>query len=448
MDVRKWFLSIPLLIVAFAQLSFAEVVGVQPGSGNFSPFIPAPFAAGATPVNSSNISMAETDPNYVRCGPACLYNKSNENISLRIEHLKKKLEFLNDPNVTSSQKRSVLGGFCAEVAGMKEDIDDCLDRYKKVQALWFIKARGALGINNGNIHKLSCAQSDQNGNCLISQAPVVPKTQQSVEQEAKKMAQVPYFIKSLDMAKQAMQSNAFLSNVRDTEEWEDSITGSIAEIGGRSFEPSKDDFVKFKLIDRDPSNPGAGQIEVPSYRPDGSLDYDEMAYNRAHQAWNTVFKEAVKVSTLGRDMSKVAQQEKAKFLQDFSADSQGPKSDSRAIYDNARGEYVEFINQAFSPSSQVTFPGSQVSKSSQNGIVVPAGNYTGNEMVKPHPANPDSSQKTTSSYSVIYEPSQVQIRSEPVTPGVRSRPKSAKQSQDINVDIDSTQGLIDVLLPN
>jgi hypothetical protein len=371
----KWALFLSIIL---AISTWGTGPGVQPSS--------APFSSGAIKYRDPNVPESQeegyidprvqNDNEFEHCDNECMYHQANENISLQLEFILKKLQLLeelqkkiDDKNSDMDEKNEakasmldLLGSFCR--FKNKETVDpetnksvkaesgpECFQRWKKVNEFWILKARTALGKNNSSAAQFNgggvvCQGDDckmapsnatavQRGSISNTQpnSPEGPGGSTSVPQ---KFGQGAYFMKAQELAKQ--KGSSLLGNVKDSRGWEDFITTQM--------EPQHDDFIKFKTIQRDPNNPSMGTLEVPVLGPDGKPAYDDQAYEKAHKAWAQVFKAEKVLSETTKDGFPVAGSlQTQRFKEEFKKDPKATdKSLQRQIYDQVRDEYVDWIN--------------------------------------------------------------------------------------------------------
>ena len=377
--------------------STAPVVTVQP---------PAPYAAGTNYKGPNSHVSAMIDPNYENCGLDCHYQRANENISLQAKYIIKKIEFLNRPPEFASDEAKIqlLGSFY--VAG--EDLDDCIGRYMRMNQFWFVKAGSALGKNETSYTNLHCAKVSADGKTCEIEAPGSPAILRCSKeapdgtcieeiQEASgfdprqnpkkpKMGQGAFFSR-YDQLKMQAPNPAQLASVQD---------GVMDKATINNYKPNHDDFIRFKKVYLNSTS--SATVEVPET---GANRYDEPAYQKALAAWQAAeFVEDAMDTVAGRkDLGKLRAEDKKAFKND------AVKNDSvnRFIYNEARGEYIDQVNQfikqtsAFnSTSSALSFKGKRKGakgpggkgvnrpadpNSTINNIPLPERQHTGNEEV-------------------------------------------------------------------
>jgi hypothetical protein len=377
----------------------------------------APFAVGVSNIKKMNpdevMANSLLDPNFTKCGQDCIYQKGNEVISQQLDYMIGKKDFLERPSTTPKQKREVLGGFCPKKTAQanppnsnpqldengqpildedkdqddddedEEEVKQCVDRYKQIVAFWLLKTRGALGKNHKSIADLSCVKWE-NGACTARVTSPVAHIQVD-ELENKKADHSTYYTKAKDLA---MLREQIQFVPIDNKTWENTFVNAL--------KPSKDDFVKFKKIPRDPDNPSAGDLQVPVYKPDGSLEYDEAAYQRAKASWGRLNGE-VSSMIQGHQVNDIMKQNREKFIRDFKFEGRKEqKSEERKNFDFERGarvqQFQDFSDWARTTSQkEMTFRGKSRPSGLPSGgptynpIREPDGGFTGNEDLKPNP---------------------------------------------------------------
>lgn len=376
------------------------------------------FAQGAVGVGGQTTAIGNSplspsvdpidDSRYARCGLDCVYNKANENISLQLAYMEKKIDFLYQSNVSLAEKRKLLGGFCP----ITEEVSSCLDRYEKIQEFWRVKVRSALAKNSKSALDLNCLVYDSKGMCVIQGAKPVEMILSEKEQqkEMNKLDQVPTFLKAPELLKKFETSNQGYDSKLETvdstisnNDWDGFLT--------QNYAPSLDDFIRFKTVFKDSDHPELGTTSIPMIGPDGKLVYDQEAYQKARRLWDTLHQEALAVFKGNVNLPQAVQQEKNQFLKEFGSQSGGVKSDRNQIYDNARGMLIDAANQDFggSSSNSVNFPGTRLSTPSQtkNQTNSPVSNpdkqYTGNEEVK----IPRSKTRSQQNFSISFDPTSI-----------------------------------------
>lgn len=359
------------------------------------------------PPSSSTDPMS--DPRYVRCGADCIYNKANENISLQLAYMEKKLDFLHQSTVSGAEKRKLLGAFCP----ITEEVDSCVERYERIQQFWRVKVRSALAKNAKSALDLNCLVYDSRGMCAIEGAKPVETLLSEKEQQSEmnKLDQVPTFLKAPEVLKKFENANqgydsklATLDSTISNNDWDGFLT--------QNYAPSIDDFIKFKTVFKDSDHPELGTTSIPMIGPDGKLVHDQEAYQKARRLWDSLHQEAVAALKGNSNLPQAVKQEKDQFLKDFAPQPGGAKSDRNQIYDNARGMLVDAANQDFgasSSSSSLNLPGPRNLSPTQNKnqtpsqMLDPSKQYTGNEEVK----IPRLGGRNRQNYSISFDPTSI-----------------------------------------
>lgn len=362
---------------------------------------PPPYASGATavinatPGNVGNAHQVLEDPNYTECGMECLYLKANNNITLQALFVKEKSDRIieTDQNSTDpgrEQKlKKLLGNFCAD----SETIEDCKDRYLRLNKFWLVKARASIGKNQESSVNLKCVKFDQSGRCIErSAAPAISRLSDMndpKDSRDSKLIQIPHFSKFKDLKKQGDQMlQNRIANVKDTKE-----TKNWAE----GFMPRIEDFIKFKTIPRDPTPgmEGLGGMEVPEMVGDKYV-YDQKAYDIALKAWNEYYNNAKPAFDASSSKLKARNQENRDKLKQDKGTQDDMTSDG-FIYNQARGFYTEYLNKSFEgPQGTKKKNANLVSQQNKGGapnakptptFTMETKIYTGEESVKNYLAN-------------------------------------------------------------
>ncbi len=339
---------------------FGAGPGPQPSS--------APLSSGTVDFQKDGVdSRVVSDSEFIKAGHRDYFLRANETITIQMDYILKKSNFLSDPNSPEPQRRALLGGFCHQLnpkipEDNEEELETCVDRWQRVNQFWLLKARGALGKNQGAVGQLG-GVTCEGGNCTAHsskngvQAGVGLKKNSVQVPEFPKYGQAPALLKAQQLATKAADSQwKKFYDVHDI-----SQMGSWADLQIQQFRPSRDDFVKFKTVPVNPDQPAAGNIEVPLMKADGSLEYDDIAYKMALAYFKQHFMDdtnATATSGDGRVVKKNADNKK-QMIQDFSASPKDPnKSVSRQLYDAAHDEFVQDSNRAvLGQSSTVSYPG-------------------------------------------------------------------------------------------
>ena len=168
---------------------------------------------------------------YQACGQSCIYQKSNETLSLDATYVMKKLELLQ--SASDDEIRETLGAFCTS----GEDGRHCLERYRMYETARLYKTRNAIGTNDDSAAKLALEKrKDGSG----------PTFAQSGEERKSLLPLVPEVMSTAEMQQNAEKLKYLSSNAY--QEWKNS----------RPVKPSIEDFYVFKPQPREPGNPSAG----------------------------------------------------------------------------------------------------------------------------------------------------------------------------------------------
>lgn len=206
-----------------------------------------------SPGNKGNQKFRWNSASYEECSQTCLYKKANENLILQFVYIVKKVQAVED----ESDKRIALGDFCLE----DETGDGCHERYRLSQKKALHEIRKAI-IQNWESEALL---RQLNPEVLTD----LPKS--GSDQKLKK--QLPEVVTLEDLKK---NSSVDLVQDREYEEWKKTL---------KQFRPSKDEFVKFKKILRDPTDPSKGEIAIPDRGQNGELVSNEEELKEAEKRY-------------------------------------------------------------------------------------------------------------------------------------------------------------------
>ncbi len=199
---------------------------------------------------------------YEGCGQSCLYQRANENLALQALYLTNHIISLNDRD--ASERKSALGSFCIA----SEDGDACFNRYKRMNIVALYKMRDAMIQNSNNASAL------MNRRVFVGdeKKPLQgnpPAAEFQISGLGPKKAQVPYVVTFEDIKKELGSLRALTG--REYQEWASNLKAA----------PSREEFVKFRRIYRDPDHPERGTMMVVSRDANGRIEYDEKAFKTA-----------------------------------------------------------------------------------------------------------------------------------------------------------------------
>lgn len=295
------------------------------------------------------------DPNFKTPTHSAHYGKANQNLTVQIDYVDKKLEFLNetvDPQASDRddqlrRKFKLLGGFCGPIpAGpisddQEDELDQCINQYSLLMQFWKKKALGSIGRNNDSKAQLQCKNIDSSGFCTSSSEGVwvAPET----TPDDQKREQMPAYATAQQLAKFAEDKG--LNRVTDNQgqDWEKYLYESLA--------PQEDDFLKYEAAivqgaQIELSSRQVSKLKTGSTSTQGkSIDQNE--YQAAQTLWN-LLKGRVSARFKGKLPPKNLAQIRKDFVSEFrNKVLPGQRSDARRLYDQARGENIDYTNSAY-----------------------------------------------------------------------------------------------------
>ncbi len=308
-----------------------------------------PVASGirAVPLQSPE-GQIYGDKNFKDPGQSGFYRKGNQNITLQIDYISNKIAFLKDRSQSSHDKYSLLNGFCGDEpktidAVQRKALDSCIKDYVAVMTFWEAKALAGIGKNNDSVARLQCKSFDTDGYC--NSATDGLQFESSSEAEKAKREQMPAFATAKQLAKFAESSP--LSRVSDTgdQEWEKKMFEALA--------PSEDGS-EFKQFQKVGTTSGVVEISQDLVLSDRSSDqlrrksnFDRAELEAAQGVWKKLKERLQKRFPPGTPAPRAADLRRA-FIQDFKQDvAAEDRSVQRFLYDQARGENVEFTNISY-----------------------------------------------------------------------------------------------------
>lgn len=265
------------------------------------------------------------------CGYGCVHEAANENLTLQILYGAEKVRLIESSAGFESAVKANLGGFC----GPREKENECFDRYKLAQMNLIQRQNQAILSNNTTVESLrdgkndrvkSVQGKDQSG--LMARTPMIP-TYQDIQ-------------------------DAYQRNMQDFKV----VTGLELQVWQQDLirAPSKDDFRKWRQVDRDPGRPEAGKIAVkdmscgPREKPEWC--HDEERYQAAMAQYQNKIREVVALmETVTRDrnenpQSYLHQPIARSALTAPSGQTSGVGDESHDALLNARGLMIEAVNRS------------------------------------------------------------------------------------------------------
>jgi hypothetical protein len=227
-----------------------------------SPVLSASEASRGVKSSSKEGANSWKDPSREDCGFGCLYNKANENIGLQVKYIFNKLFALYD--ATNDQRAAALGAFCFQ----GEKIEDCLNRYFRVQVYVLRKMQAAMVKN----YESSTLVSNEKGSSkeLIHPSFVGIASKDS----PKKDRQAPYVVTYEDLKREYEEIRKLGSN--DYQKWAEHLP----------LKPSREDFAIFEEKLKDPTDPNRGHFLVVAHDEKGNVKYNKKAYEEALKKYN------------------------------------------------------------------------------------------------------------------------------------------------------------------
>ena len=306
---------------------------------------PVPVSSGIEAISTSDPrAQVFGDPNYKEGGHGMYYRKGNQNITLQIDYVSRKIDFLRDPTNEPRKKFELLGGFCGAKPQIidKKSLQSCIDDYVQVMKFWELKALGSIGKNNDAQVRLQCLDFDSSGVCVSSSEGkhfLLPES----SKESAKREQAPAFATAKQLATFAESSP--LSRVSDTGnvEWEKRMFEALA--------PSEEDFNQFQKVAMNGAVLDVSQrLATPKHGDSPALkrlDFDREELESAKLEWEKLKNRLQKKFPKGEPLPSVAEVRR-KFIEDFKQDvSPENRSVGRYLYDQARGENVDYTNESY-----------------------------------------------------------------------------------------------------
>lgn len=342
-----------------------------------------PYASGAIEITEENKNQALLDDNYQKCGQNCIYNKANENISLQINFMEKKMSFLLNPKNDETLKRSVLGNFCnisrnEEGSEIKENIYSCINRYKILTDFLNLKIRGSLGKNEEQLFNLNSKSNSF-----------------QFDEGEKKNGQVPYLLNAKELGER-MKKTRLVEVVKNLE----------------NFKPKKEDFIEFDVNPIDSNDPERGSSWTPRLKDKSdpnSIIYNEKAYERSMLEWKKI-ESTIKQINQNPNLDKENNKKREELAEAFSGsnkhNNQAKNEPLLQIYNNSRGSYIDVINDTVSPTNGWS-ASKKYEKDSNQTEQESEKKYDGNEEVK----LPKIDKNSVTDYHITYAPTFINLDS-------------------------------------
>ncbi len=355
-----------------------------------------PVASGLALDRAKIQDNALIDTSYSKCGPACIYNKANENITVQIDFNTRKRNFLNNSNQPDEEKIKLLGHFCkkeeVEQTNLDSDpsneesenpsparydnLEKCIKRYDQFFEFWMLKVRAAVRNHNIIIDRLECVERDQQGRCIKTKKVPVPSMDTPSHLQK---AQTPSVAKASDIAAWGDR----LGGHEDSQKWMETVFDDKNEKG---FKPEKTDFPKFRCIEVEPSSPGICKHEIAVMSGDEHV-YDEAAYKKALAQWSG-FSNEMRAQIKTENISPLSSQQIKEMQKEFRKSSGDNITVEHQIYNETQGRLVDEVNQQTQKNASPFRP--PIREISFN----PA--YNGEKEVKPKTVESSASQDNTS----------------------------------------------------
>lgn len=232
-------------------------------------------------------ALKNSDGSFRTCGQSCLYSTANENLSLQAVYgyqkaMKVQMKF--DELKLESDKidliQSNLGSICSTNSdGKPESADDCLNRFKRIQVGNLYEIRGSLSSNMRAIDQLRSEVDPIQGKQTIVFG----------NGDSEKKALVPHVptLKDLDERFPDERSNG----IRRLPTTDRGLVDSLNRLTSVEFESwanqvtqnpiRKEDFVLFKTVPRDPSDPNSELLWKLDSSCGSPVCFDEKAFQDA-----------------------------------------------------------------------------------------------------------------------------------------------------------------------
>ncbi len=294
------------------------------------------------------------DPNFKEGGQSLFHGKANQNLTLQIDYIEQKIAFLQSPVDSQVANRSSIlrekfkltNGFCGPMpppglidSDTEEDLDQCIRQYAVLMEFWKMKAHSSIGENNDSRVKLQCSSIAPDGAC-VSAADGVVFGVPSESGEGKKREQNPAFATAAQLAAFAKAKEIYRLEDTANQDWERKMFDVLA--------PTPAEFKNYQSVVM-----AGSLIETSRGRaksgPTSGVQHDAARLQAAQKLWNKLrlrlaqrFQGQAAPPMSGAVIRK-------EFIQEFEAQvAPNQRSISRWIYDQARGENVDYTNSGYS----------------------------------------------------------------------------------------------------
>ncbi len=355
-------------IFGFGFLSFAVIL---PGYFQGVAFAGSPVLGSQVPVSSGIEPIGQNDPRGLIYGDRAFkgasqstyFRQGNQNITLQVDYLLKKIEFLQTEvhgplrQQNLRQKYQLLGGFCgptpaSSVVVSGEDqkrLVKCINDYSLLMKFWEVKAFASIGKNNDSIAALECKSVSPGGICQLSADGASFEASAEFEKrEANKRDQQPAYATAKQLADFAQASSGSaanaLSRVVDTADadWENKMFDALA--------PKEEDFRNFKQVQIDSGVMDISEVQAlkgsrgqQSVRPAG---VDREQFDAAQKEWAKLKIRLQAKAPVQGSFPSLAELRRT-FVEGVTQDlATGSLSVHHQLYNQARGENVDYAIEA------------------------------------------------------------------------------------------------------
>ncbi len=294
------------------------------------------------------------DPNFKEGGQSMFHGKANQNLTLQIDYVENKLAFLMSPVDFQAANRSsilrekfkLMNGFCGPIippgpvdAATEDQLDKCIQQYADLMEFWKMKALSSIGKNNDARVKLRCSSITPNGACMSAVDEFVFGAP-SGSDESRKREQSPAFATAAQLAAFAGAKGIYRLSDNANQDWERQMFDVLA--------PTPAEFRNYYSVVMDGSLIETSRGRTRSGTRSG-VQYDADRLHAAQELWNKLrsrLAQRFKGQAAPPMNSAVIRKE---FIREFGAQvAPNQRSISRWIYDQARGENVDYTNSVYS----------------------------------------------------------------------------------------------------
>jgi hypothetical protein len=297
------------------------------------------YSTGIKGMPKGQESDAVHDPNFVKCGQDCYYQRAIENLSLQLHYYRTKTDQLLGDKLDRNDKITLLGNTCTEeeISGNDDDDEDedntpqedplkkCIDRFLKANQFWVVKVRTALKNNQEAKAQLHCAQNPDKPECTEG-AHGLDIEQEAREGDDKRKSQDTYLTKTSQMGS-VRKNYEQLKKVAEggsNEKWLSNLIND--DVPMKDYEPRKEDFFKFVK--------GADGTEVAKEDPE--------AFEKAKKAWLAlVSMEHMNVLMEKKTYAETKKQNAKEFDEQFKEKGGGVFRD---VFSESHDNYVDQFN--------------------------------------------------------------------------------------------------------